>query len=54
VILTPHIGSHTIETRQAMEKMAVMNLLTYESLSDNNDLVKTREILTYIDKHTII
>jgi D-3-phosphoglycerate dehydrogenase / 2-oxoglutarate reductase len=53
VILTPHIGSHTIETRQAMEKMAVMNLLTYESLRDNNDSVKTREILTYIDKHTI-
>ena len=53
VILTPHIGSHTIETRRSMEEMAVMNLLTYASLSETNDPVKTREILTYIDQHTI-
>ena len=53
VILTPHIGSHTIETRRAMEEMAVMNLLTYSSLWDNNDPVKTRKLLTYIDQHTV-
>jgi D-3-phosphoglycerate dehydrogenase len=32
VILTPHIGSYTIETRREMEKQAVANLL--ESLND--------------------
>ena len=53
VILTPHIGSHTIETRRSMEKMAAKNLLVYSSLNDTSDNEKIREILTYIDKHTV-
>ena len=53
VILTPHIGSHTLETRRAMEKMAVENLLMFASLSDASDPVKTREILSYVEKHSV-
>ena len=53
VILTPHIGSHTVETRKAMEEMAVKNLLTYTSLNNANDPAETREILAYIDKHSV-
>ena len=53
VILTPHIGSHTVETRKAMEEMAVKNLLTYSSLTNANDPAETREILAYIDKHSV-
>lgn len=53
VILTPHIGSHTIETRRSMEEMAVKNLLKYESLNDTSEHEKIREILTYIDQHTV-
>jgi len=53
VILTPHIGSHTLETRRAMEEMAVKNLLMYASLSDASDPVKTRETLSYIEKHSV-
>jgi len=53
VILTPHVGSHTVETRKAMEEMAVKNLLTYTSLNDANDPAETREILAYIDKHSV-
>ena len=30
VILTPHIGSHTLETRSEMEKMAIANILDYD------------------------
>lgn len=34
VILTPHIGSHTIETRRAMEQMAFENILSHIKLEE--------------------
>ncbi len=53
VILTPHIGSHTIETRKAMEEMAAKNLVIYDSLSKQTDASKINDILSYIDKHSV-
>ncbi len=41
VILTPHIGSHTLETRSEMEKMAVENILNYDRLLKKT---KTKEM----------
>jgi D-3-phosphoglycerate dehydrogenase len=50
VILTPHIGSHTHETRKAMEEMAVENIVIYDSLlSDGEDL----KISEYVNKHSV-
>ena len=53
VILTPHIGSHTIETRKSMEEMAAKNLVIYDSLSKQTDASKINDILSYIDKHSV-
>ena len=50
VILTPHIGSHTHETRKAMEEMAAENIVIYDSLSINNEDSKLSE---YVNKHSI-
>ena len=37
IILTPHIGSHTRETRKAMEQDAVDNILIHAGLKDEAD-----------------
>lgn len=50
VILTPHIGSHTLETRKAMEKMAVDNIVMYDSLSSDD---RDSEVSKYINKHSV-
>ena len=51
VILTPHIGSHTLETRKAMEEMAARNLAIYHSfLTGRQD----SETSAYIAKHSVI
>ncbi len=50
VILTPHIGSHTLETRKAMEEMAAENLVMFDSLSSNEESSK---ITDYIQKHSV-
>ena len=44
VILTPHIGSHTRETRKAMEETAVSNLLTHCKLSQESDPKKKAKL----------
>jgi len=54
VILTPHIGSHTYETRRAMELMAAQNIIEYESLNYLSDPDKIREVLAYIEKHSVL
>lgn len=53
VILTPHIGSHTIETRQAMESMAVDSLLKQHKLEGQCSDQEAREIFDYLSKHTV-
>ena len=53
VILTPHIGSHTIETRKSMEEMASKNIVIYDSLATSTDVTKISETLSYIDKHSV-
>ena len=53
VILTPHIGSHTLETRKGMEEMAVKNLLVFDSLSDGHAPSEISDILSYLDKHSV-
>ena len=53
VILTPHIGSHTIETRKSMEEMAAKNIVIYDSLTTITDATKISEILLYIEKHSV-
>jgi len=53
VILTPHIGSHTLETRKDMEEMAVKNLLVFDSLSKAHDPTEIGDILSYIDNHSV-
>ena len=47
VILTPHIGSHTLETRKAMEEMAAKNLVIYDSSSTDN------ETSDYVTRHSV-
>ena len=44
VILTPHIGSHTKETRKAMEETAVSNLLVHCKLSKEFDHKKKSKL----------
>lgn len=53
VILTPHIGSHTYETRRMMELMAAKNIITYAALESGSAGEKARELLSYIDKHSV-
>lgn len=50
VILTPHIGSHTHETRKAMEEMAAENLIMFDSLSTNDEDPKISE---YVARHSV-
>lgn len=50
VILTPHIGSHTLETRKAMEEMAAKNLVIYDSLSTDNESFETSD---YVTRHSV-
>jgi phosphoglycerate dehydrogenase-like enzyme len=50
VILTPHIGSHTHETRKSMEEMAAESLVIFDSFSANN---KDLKISNYIIKHSV-
>jgi len=49
VILTPHIGSHTAETRNIMEKHAIRNLIKFHNLKnkleDNGSIDKDLEYL---------
>lgn len=53
VILTPHIGSHTMETRKDMEEMAVKNLMVFDSLTEAHDPTEIGNILSYIDNHSV-
>jgi D-3-phosphoglycerate dehydrogenase len=53
VILTPHIGSHTYETRRMMEITAVKNIIAYASLAASNSAAASYELQTYIDKHSV-
>ena len=53
VILTPHIGSHTVETRKSMEVMAVENIIAFDSLLTQSDASKIGGILAYVDKHSV-
>jgi D-3-phosphoglycerate dehydrogenase len=53
VILTPHIGSHTIETRKSMEVMAVENILMFESLSKQSQTSEIKSILSYVNQHSV-
>lgn len=50
VILTPHIGSHTLETRKAMEEMAAKNLVIYDSLCTGNESSETSD---YVTRHSV-
>jgi D-3-phosphoglycerate dehydrogenase len=51
VILSPHIGSHTRETRNAMEMMAAKNLITLDQFNSGN--ADTKKILSYLEKVTV-
>ncbi len=53
VILTPHIASHTIETRKSMEDMASRTLEIYDSLLDNQEIKDRAKKLSYINKHSV-
>jgi len=53
VILTPHIGSHTRETRKAMEETAVSNLLAHYQLSKEPDLKKRATIKASLKENII-
>ena len=53
VILSPHIGSHTRETRLAMELMATENLIAVEKFSQQPHGADTKELLSYLEKVTI-
>jgi len=53
VILTPHIGSHTLETRKSMEVMAVENILMFDSLSKQSKISEIKSILSYINEHSV-
>lgn len=52
-ILTPHIGSHTIETRKSMELMAVENVIVFDSLLKQSKVSKIGSALTYVNKHSV-
>jgi len=53
VILTPHIGSHTVETRKAMEVMAVENILVFDGLSEQSQMPEIKRVLAYINQHSV-
>lgn len=53
VILTPHIGSHTIETRKSMEAMAVESLILQDKLEHSSTDDEARAIFNYLSKHTV-
>jgi D-3-phosphoglycerate dehydrogenase / 2-oxoglutarate reductase len=53
VILTPHIASHTIETRKSMEDMASNTLKIYDSLLNSHAVQDKDEKLAYINKHSV-
>ena len=54
VILTPHIASHTIETRKSMEDMASKTLAIYDSLLFNTENNKRDIELAYVNKHSVV
>tara|TARA_B110000858_G_scaffold181985_1_gene220960 strand:+ start:27999 stop:28988 length:990 start_codon:yes stop_codon:yes gene_type:complete len=53
VILTPHIGSHTLETRKEMELAAVKNVINYHSLLSKNYSGEIDKLLIEIDRNTV-
>lgn len=53
VILTPHIASHTIETRRSMEDMASRTIEIYDSLLNNPNIKERDKKLEYINKHSV-
>ena len=53
VILTPHIASHTIETRKSMEDMASETLEIYDSILNSQDIKIDDNKLLYINKHSV-
>ena len=53
VILTPHIGSHTLETRKEMELAAVNNIINYHNLLSKNYSGEIDKLLMEIDRNTV-
>jgi D-3-phosphoglycerate dehydrogenase len=53
VILSPHIGSHTRETRLAMELMAVENIIAVEKYSKNLIGTDAKNLLSYLEQVTV-
>ncbi len=54
VILTPHVGSHTAGTRIAMEKSAINNIISYDSLINPSGNDNIADLLTHIEKYRAI
>ena len=54
VILTPHIGSHTLETRSEMEKMAIANILDYDSLLKKTKSAEITMLWEKISNNSVI
>ncbi len=54
VILTPHIGSHTRETRKEMEETSVNNIINYHKLITNSSQSDVNHLIAEIDKNTVI
>jgi D-3-phosphoglycerate dehydrogenase / 2-oxoglutarate reductase len=48
VILTPHIGSHTQETRVKMEDCAVDNIFFHNKITKENDLAEIEKIVEHL------
>ena len=53
VILTPHIGSHTLETRKEMEIAAVNNVINYHNLLSKDYTGEIDKLLIEIDRNTV-
>jgi D-3-phosphoglycerate dehydrogenase / 2-oxoglutarate reductase len=53
VILTPHIASHTFETRKSMEEMASKTLVIFDSITNKDTSENIDEKLSYISKHSV-
>ncbi len=53
VILTPHIGSHTRETRKEMEETSINNILNYHKLISNSSQIDVNYLIAEIDKNTV-
>ena len=53
VILTPHIGSHTLETRKEMEIAAVNNVINYHNLLSKDYAGEIDKLLIEIDRNTV-